>query len=155
MAFGDSKKGQNYKDWKAAIAGIGQGNGAGPQIWAVVSTPILDMLRDMGFGTSFKVVVSRSQVSCMGYSFVNNMDLIQTGPLITSMDLNVIPLMQAALALWEQGLCMTRGALVPEKSFWYLIDFQWWGSQWRYAKYPVEPGTLTMPDHNQNKHTIK
>jgi len=141
--------------WAVPISDIRQGNGAGPQIWAVVSTPILDMLRDAGFGASFKLAVSGNQVSFMGYSFVDNTDLIQMGPTITSTDLEVIPLMQAALTLWEQGLCMTGGALIPEKSFWYLIDFRWRGSTWRYAKYPAEPGILTMPDQYQNKHSIK
>ena len=101
--------------WAVQISGIGQGNGVGPQIWAVVSTPILDMLRDAGFGASFKLAVSRNQVSFVGYSFIDNTDLIQTGPLITSTDLKVIPLVQAALTLWEQGLHMTGGALVLEK----------------------------------------
>ena len=36
------------------LQGIGQGNGAGPQIWAVVSSPILEMLRTAGFVCSFK-----------------------------------------------------------------------------------------------------
>jgi len=153
--FGDSQISTGMDLWAVPISGIGQGNGAGPQIWAIVSTPILDMLRDAGFGASFKLAVSRNQVSFVGYSFVNDTDLIQTGPTITSTDLEVIPLMQAALTLWEQGLRATGGALVPEKSFWYLIDFRWWGSTWRYSKYPTEPGILSMPDHNQHEHSIK
>ena len=32
--------------WASPIHGVGQGNGAGPQIWAAVSTPLLNMLRD-------------------------------------------------------------------------------------------------------------
>jgi len=44
-----------------------------------------------------------------------------------------LPLMQAALDLWNQGLSATRGALIPEKSFWYLIDFKWAGSRWKYV----------------------
>jgi len=153
--FGDSQISAGTDLWAVPISGIGQGHGAGPQIWAVVSTSILDMLRDMGFGASFKLVVSGNQVSFMGYSFVDNTDLIQTGLSITSTDLDIMPLMQASLTLWEQCLCITGGALIPDKSFWYLIDFQWQGSKWRYAKYPVEPGTLTIPDHNQNEHIIK
>jgi len=38
--------------------------------------------------------------------------------------------MQAALSLWEHSLQATRSALVPAKSFWYLINFWWHGSQW-------------------------
>jgi len=53
------------------------------------------------------------------------------------------------LTLWEQGLRATGGALVPEKSFWYLIDFQWQGSKWRYAAYATELGELLMKDNTQ------
>jgi len=37
--YGDSAKSGNRKKWGSPIAGIGQGNGAGPQIWAAVSSP--------------------------------------------------------------------------------------------------------------------
>ena len=33
--------------------------------------------------------------------------------------------MQEALTLWEGVLSATGGALVPEKSFWYLVAFKW------------------------------
>jgi hypothetical protein len=36
-----------------AIQGVCQGNGAGPQIWALISTVILNMLRSAGWGASF------------------------------------------------------------------------------------------------------
>ena len=40
------------------IQGIRQGNGAGPQIWAVVSPPILEMLREAGCECYFKIAIS-------------------------------------------------------------------------------------------------
>ena len=42
--YGDSEIGFSGKLFTVPIQGVGQGNGAGPQIWAVVSTPIFDML---------------------------------------------------------------------------------------------------------------
>jgi len=39
--------------WAVPISGIGQGNGAGPQVWAMVSTPILDILQEAGYGATF------------------------------------------------------------------------------------------------------
>jgi len=48
--FGDSKASYGGKVWLVPIHGIGQGNGAGPAIWAVVSTPLLNVLRQKGFG---------------------------------------------------------------------------------------------------------
>jgi len=90
--------------WAVPISGISQGNGAGPQIWAVVSTPILDILREAGFSTTFKLAISSQSISFVGYSFVDDTDLIHTGPTITSTGQEVLPLMQAVLSLWEQGL---------------------------------------------------
>jgi hypothetical protein len=37
--------------------GIGQGNGAGSAIWAVVSTPVLKMMKDEGFGFMYKTSI--------------------------------------------------------------------------------------------------
>lgn len=48
--YGDSKKHYGGKVWLVPIHRIGQGNGAGPAIWAIVSTPLLNVLRDKGFG---------------------------------------------------------------------------------------------------------
>jgi len=112
------------------------------------------MLQEAGFGASFKLTISGTQVSFVGYSFVDDTDLVQTGPSLTLMGQEVILLMQAALSLWEQGLCAMGGALVPEKSFWYLIDFRWQGSKWKYAKYKTEPGELLMKDHTQQEKPI-
>jgi len=39
-SYGDSAISQGQAQWKDPIAGIGQGNGAGPHIWAAVSTQL-------------------------------------------------------------------------------------------------------------------
>jgi len=153
--FGDSQISAGTDLWAVPISGIGQGNGAGPQIWAVVSTPILDILRNAGYGATFKLAISGASVSFVGYSFVDDTDLVQTGPSLLSTGQEVLPLMQAALSLWEQGLRATGGALVPSKSFWYHIDFKWNGSHWRYAKGDPGQNTLLMRDHTQTSSPIQ
>jgi len=45
MAYGDSEINQGQQEWDQLMAGIGQGNGAGPQIWAVVSSPLFEILQ--------------------------------------------------------------------------------------------------------------
>ncbi len=47
--FSDSTISASHHTWTAPITGIGQGNGAGPQIRATVSSPILDIMRSDGF----------------------------------------------------------------------------------------------------------
>ena len=39
--------------WVIAVQGIGQGNGGGPTMWALVSTPVLNMLQAEGHGAFF------------------------------------------------------------------------------------------------------
>jgi len=95
--------------WAVPVVGIGQGNGAGLQIWAVVSTPILNLLQQEGYGAAFQALVSGDLIQFVRYSFVNNTDLIQTGPTIHSMATDTLPLMQVGLDLWNQGLCATGG----------------------------------------------
>ncbi len=73
--FGDAHISAGTDLWAVPILGIGQGNGAGLQIWAVVSTPILDILREAGFGTTFKLTISGQSVSFMGYSLQTTLTL--------------------------------------------------------------------------------
>jgi len=49
MTFGDSKISASHTTWQALFARIGQGNRASPQIWAAVSSPILDIMHKEGF----------------------------------------------------------------------------------------------------------
>jgi len=79
--------------WATPVAGIGQGNRAGLQIWAVVSTPILNLLRQEGYGVTFKASISGDKIHFMGYSFVDNTDLIQTGPIIPTSETDTLLLM--------------------------------------------------------------
>ncbi len=50
-AYGDSDHSYGGSHWTLPIHGVGQGNGAGPAIWAVVSTPLLAMLCSAGVGS--------------------------------------------------------------------------------------------------------
>ena len=56
--------------------GLGQGNGAGPPIWGVVSTLVIYLLHDKGYGAFFKASISGTELSFVGYAFVNNTNLV-------------------------------------------------------------------------------
>jgi len=60
-------------------------------------------------------------------------------------------MMQAALDLWNDGLRATVGALVPAKSFWYTIDFEWKSGCWSYAPKKEENDQLWMMDHQHQR----
>jgi hypothetical protein len=52
--YGDSKSGYGGTLWAVPYSGVGQGNGAGPEIWAVLSSQVLKMMKDEGFGFMYK-----------------------------------------------------------------------------------------------------
>ena len=60
------------------MQGVYQGNGAGPIIWAVVSSPLLQILKEDGYGTFFQSSISRLPIRTVGFAFVDDTDLIQT-----------------------------------------------------------------------------
>jgi len=67
-----------------------------------------------------------------GFAFVDDTDLI-----VTDTEQNgaaVVRKMQAVVAKWEALLLATGGALVLEKCFWYMVNFEFHGSKWKYSE---------------------
>jgi hypothetical protein len=113
--YGDSKKHYGGKVLLVPIHGIGQGNGAGPAIWAVVSTPLLNVLRDKGFGCEIICPLSSEYFHFVGYAFVDDRDLIQSR--LQEDPEQARQQLQEAIDTWEFSLKATCGALVPEKQY--------------------------------------
>jgi len=68
-----------------------------------------------------------------GFAFVDDTDLIVTDE--TNEEIQVARKMQESLNLWHRLLQATGGNLVPEKCFWYLINFRWEHTHWKYVKW--------------------
>jgi hypothetical protein len=115
---------------------ICQGNGAGPQIWALVSTPVLNLMRLEGYGflgrdlsllgmlsLTMPTLGFHSRHYDQGSSISRQMQDAVTawsdGLSATSRQ------MQDAVMAWSYGLSATGGAQAPQKSFWYLVDDKW------------------------------
>jgi Reverse transcriptase (RNA-dependent DNA polymerase) len=73
-AFGDSKS--TYQETSTRHHGILQGNAAGPTIWIMISSPMLDRLRQQGLGVKIKLI-DGTEVIIPAFAFVDNVDLIQ------------------------------------------------------------------------------
>jgi hypothetical protein len=139
--YGDSKSGYVGTLWSVPYSGVGQVNSTVPEIWAVVSTPVLKMMKDEGFGFMHKTSIKGKQLHFVGYSFVDDTDIIQSGQ--PGEPFQVLDMrMQAAMDTWEGGLRATRGALEPEKSFWYLLRFCWKNGQWAYVSNEDTPASI-------------
>jgi len=59
--FGDSKISASHSSWQAPMAGISQGNGAGPHIWAAVSALIFQLMCTAGFYAHVITAISLQQ----------------------------------------------------------------------------------------------
>lgn len=140
--FGDSSVSTSTSNGDI-VHGIGQGNGSGPAIWVAISTPLLNILRRDGFGATIQGVLSGEQMRMVGFAVVDDTDLIQEATTAQTAA-SAIANMQKSLDLWEGVLTATGGALVPEKSFWYLVSFKFEKGKWRYARADDTPGDLTM-----------
>jgi hypothetical protein len=60
---------------KGPLQGVGQGNKQAPMGWAVISTQMLEIMQE-GFTTYFQVLISGKDIKYVGYSFVDDCDLL-------------------------------------------------------------------------------
>ena len=144
-AFGVSKESYG-RGRRIPLQGVGQGNGAGPAIWAVISTVIINMMRTAGHGLHIVSALSCILISFVCYAFVDDTDVVHASPSPLSTGEDVLADMQTVVDRWEGGLRATGGALVPSKSHWYLIDFVWTGTKWRYRTKVELPGDVSVLD---------
>ena len=135
---------QAYGGLHIPLQGVGQGNGAGPAIWLVMTIPLINMLRRQGFGFKSISPISLHECHLACFTYVDDTDTIHAplNPTVTCEQ--VVREIQQAIDTWSGGLHATGGILSPAKSYWYLIDFKWHpGSlSWRYKTIPEAPGEL-------------
>ena len=162
-SFGRSNKsfgGMSLK-YRKPPQGLGQGNGAGPTIWAILSSTIFEELRDKGFSTDFQLALSTGLYRLCGFSYVDDCDLIADG--LTAAQAHAK--LQAMLKLWDELMEVNGGAIATDKCWWYLIDFKWKGGKWGYQSVGKELSLkvrdksnrvceLKYMEHNQAKEMV-
>jgi hypothetical protein len=105
---------QSYGSIHIPLQGVLQGNGAGPAIWLLSSSPLINMLRTQGFTFTSSNILSNESYTFACYTYVDDTDQIHNG---TDNNSNrIIPEMQRMLDHWAGGLRATGGALVPQRA---------------------------------------
>ncbi len=122
-SFGDSK--QAYTQTTTRFHGIGQGNGAGPMVWVMVSSPILESLRSHNCGINISSTNDPSGL-ITAFTFVDDNDMVQE----IHSESDISRETQNALDIWTQGLHTSGGSCAPEKSSWTTIIHQWKNDKW-------------------------
>jgi hypothetical protein len=154
-AANESLRQNRLRHIRTIVRNVLQGNGAGPAIWLLISSPMINMLRTQGFGFTSSNILSNESYTFTCYTYVDDTDLIHN-----SQDQNansIIPDMQRMLDHWAGGLRATGGALVPAKSYWYGSDFKWNQKKlnWEYKSVAELPGSLILRDHLQQPITLR
>ena len=127
-AHGISKTQYGGSDWKVWPHGIGQGNGYGPAIWALISSPLLTIMRKQGHGTSIHSPISNEKLTMAGFSFVDDTDQCEMTMRNKSWE-NQMLMTQKSLNLWETLIRTTGGAIEPSKSDWTKLKYRWTGGR--------------------------
>jgi hypothetical protein len=150
-AFGTSYRGRR----KTFLQGSGQGNGGGPAIWAVISPVIIMAMATQGHGFNILSALIGVLISLVCYAFVDDIKVIHLAFMTETPGEEVIAEMQTLLDCWGGILRATGGALVPKKSYWYAIDFQWTGTKWAYRTVPKMPGEILITGVNGSRVVLK
>jgi hypothetical protein len=155
--FGDSSFSMDSTGTLIPFQGVLQGNGASPATWVILSTPLLNMLRSAGNGGYFISPISKKTSQIVGYSFVDDTDLLQYDARDPKMTVDeTMDNMQSAIDRWEGGLKTTGGAIVPEKSFVYPIAFEFDAQgKWSYQTNDTVDYVFTVCDHNDERKPLR
>ncbi len=77
-----------------------------------------------------------------GFAFIDDTNLIVNNK--TNMAVVVIGKIHASLIMCHGLLGATEGDLVPDKCYWYLLDFHWENNQWWYKTQQDTLGKLQV-----------
>ena len=82
--YGRSGPDPAYGDENNPISGIGQGNGLGPTLWALISTQLLLMMAAAGHGVFLLTSLSLQAIALVGFVFVDDTNLFSTGRTVST-----------------------------------------------------------------------
>ena len=143
-----------YGDEEIPISGVGQGNGLGPALWALISTKVIKMCERAGHGTTCIAPISGKLLKFLGFAFVDDADLSDCADNVNTTGEEMIGSFHRFMNRWNGGLRATGGLIAAAKTRWFLIDFVWTGSDYEYRTIEDMPGNITLPDENGRDYVV-
>ena len=123
--FGDptsSYGGDKYSvPLKPPPQGPQKGNEPDPQIWVLVSTPLLNLLQDIVHGEAFKWCLPVETMKLDVYWFAYDSTIIPVAPAANSPTQEIVKVIQEGLDIFYVAAQTTRGKVSKKK--WYLLEF--------------------------------
>ena len=161
--------------------GVGQGNGAVPAIWSVTSSNMFQVLKENGHSSFIITPLSKKELKVCGFAVVDDTDLIATSDSNNAKEAH--RKMQEMIKDWDEVARVTGGALKANKSWCWIVEFDWNKGYWGYKNLanredlaiyakdkdgkittlkPLPPtlaqemlGVLLSPDGNDSQHKQK
>ena len=112
------------------------------------------MYKRKGHGTTITTVMSRTVVSLLGFSCVDDADLVTAADNAYTSGKAMIEKMQSLMTDWCGGIRATGGLIAPTKTRWFLVSFFWDGLDWKYHTKDSLPGNITLPDKDRNMYNV-
>jgi hypothetical protein len=144
-SFGKSKTFFGGPSYSPYMMGLGQGNRATPPSWIQLSTVLVNVFKQLNLGALIRDPITAKTIHSMGALFVDDTNLytwkenlLEAGELWCQAQLE--------LEQWSCLLNATRGALKPEKCFWYLINYKCKYGEWSYAELALQEMFVTNTD---------
>ena len=154
-AYGDSTStfGGFNKNYTAKPQGAGQGNGAAPPIWVVVSSKMFELLKMKGLTNTLYTPVSKQEMDLTGFAYVDDSDLFVLSTEGEEPE-KTLQKMQSLINEWEKAAKITGGAIEPKKCWWYFLSYEWMNGVWCY-KDNGDGGKLTVKDAEDTPQEMK
>ena len=147
-AYGVSRQryGGQYRAARGLLAlmGIGQGNGCGPAAFVMLSTILIRIMAGLGYGADLFAAYTATNLFLVCLMFVDDNDSWHTAPTVDTPGEDIVDKAQEMATTWEGLLRATGGAINADKSCWYLLDYEWSGTQWNYRPSLTMPGALEL-----------
>ena len=90
-----------------------------------MSSVVIDMCKEAGHGIEIATAITKMILSLMGFAFVDNADLAQAAPDHETSGEEMINDIQEFMRRWEGSIRASGGAICPNKTKWFLIDYVW------------------------------
>ena len=143
-AFGNSDVSYGSVPNESPMMGLLQGNGAAGTGWAAISTVLVEVMKSHGYGFKDWNAISQEAIDLVSFQFVDDTTLVHSLQSNRATGAQVMAQLQSILSTWEGTLRATGGALALEKSYWYLVDWEWKNKQWQYKSKADIPGSLHL-----------
>jgi hypothetical protein len=150
--FGESKTyfgGENHIPY---MMGLRQGSRTTPLLWIQLSAVMANVFKQLKLGAIISDPISNTLIHLMGALYMDDTDMCTWREYISDPG-ELWKQTQIEIEQWSCLLNATRGALKPEKCWWYLLDYTCTDGKWTYAD--IVPRELLIMNPDGTKSPMK